>query len=186
MVLKETSRPSISSQQPNLFAELTLLLLLVVSPAIASARVARTTIQVSAHVVNECAAKIPSSLELPAYRGVQVRSVAQLEIKCTNGASPVISLNSAATWDGAARALTGPSGKLAYQIFSDDSYKNVWVSLTGSLADGVTFAPYGLHFMIPSGQQASPGTYNSRLDVMIDSGDSTIRHWTIWISTDVH
>ena len=98
-------------------AKLMALLSLFLFPALASG----ATIQVSAQVINNCVVNIPSSVILPAYRGMQVRSLAELQLRCTKDASPVVSLGRGSlTATAGARVLTGPDGsQLAYQVYSD-------------------------------------------------------------------
>jgi spore coat protein U-like protein len=171
---------------PIVSAKLTALLLLVLLPAVASAGMTRSTIQVSAYVVNNCAASVPSSVILPTYSGTQVRSSIELQLRCTKGASPIVSLGGSMTAGGGARVLIGADGgQLAYQVYSDPSYNSVWNAVTEPPADGVTLTSYALYWAVPSGQTVSPGTYANNLDVAVDPGTRMAKHYTIRVSSRV-
>jgi spore coat protein U-like protein len=167
--------------------EMTALVPLVLCPAVVGAGMTRATLQVSAQVVNNCVANVPSSVILPRYTGTQVRSRGHLEMRCTKGASPVISLGgSVLSADIGARVLTGPDGgRLTYQVYSDPDYSSVWNAMTEPPADGLTLKSYALYWEIPSGQAASSGTYSANLDVGIDPGTHAPKHFIIRVSSHV-
>lgn len=162
-----------------------LFLLLVLFPAVADGRMTSATMRVSAYVVNNCVARVPSSVILPAYDGRQLRSRIDLQLRCTKGASPVISLGSSILTSGRrARVLIGPVGdQLAYQVYSNADYNFVWNAVTEPPADGVTLTSYTLYWAIPPGQAVSPGTYANNLDVAIDPGTRKAKHYTIRVSS---
>src|SRR6266568_5000995 len=143
------------------------------------------TLQVSAQVINNCLVNIPSSVILPAYSGMQVRSLAELQLRCTKDASPVVSLGGGIlTASVGTRVLTGPDGsQLAYQVYSDPHYNSVWNAVTEPPADGLTLRSYTFYWVIPPGQAVSPGTYANNLDVAVDPGTSIAKHYTIRVSS---
>src|SRR6266849_810075 len=105
------SPPPVHRRSSTVFAKLTALVLLLLFPAGAKAGLARTTMQVTAQVINNCVVNIPTSVILPAYTGTQVRSRAELQLNCTRDASPIVSLGNGALTAGArARVLMGPNG----------------------------------------------------------------------------
>jgi len=167
------------------FAKLTALVLLLLFPAGAKAGMARTTMQVTAQVINNCVVNIPTSVILPAYSGTQVRSRAELQLKCTRDASPIVSLGNGALTAGAgARVLMGPNGsQLTYQVYSNPEYNSVWNAVTEPPADGLTLRSYTLYWAIPSGQTVSPGTYANNIDVAVDPGTRMAKHYTIRVSS---
>ena len=164
-------------------AKLMALLSLFLFPALASG----ATIQVSAQVINNCVVNIPSSVILPAYRGMQVRSLAELQLRCTKDASPVVSLGRGSlTATAGARVLTGPDGsQLVYRVYSDPQYNSVWNVVTEPPADGLTLRSYTFYWAIPPGQAVSPGTYANNLDVAVDPGTSIVKHYAIRVSSIV-
>jgi spore coat protein U-like protein len=158
---------------------------LLLFPVVTSAGMTSATLQISAQVVNNCVVKIPASVTLPAYSGMQVRSLTELQLKCTRAASPVVSLSSGiVTATSGAHVLAGPDGsQLAYQIYSDPHYNSVWNEVTEPPADGLTLRSYTLYWAIPSGQAVSPGAYANSLDVAVDPGTSIAKHYTIRVSS---
>jgi len=144
------------------------------------------TLQVSAQVVNNCAVIVPSAVILPEYDGTQVRSGVELQLRCTKGAAPIVSLGSSMAAIGGARALAGPDGRqLAYRIYSDPDYNLPWNSVRELRADGLRPASYTLYWAIPSGQTVSPGKYAGNLDVSVDPETGTAKHYTIRVSVRV-
>jgi spore coat protein U-like protein len=127
---------------------------------------------------------IPSSVTLPAYNGKQVRSIAELQLKCTRDASPVVSLGSGIlTTTARERVLTGPNGsQLAYQVYSDPQYNTVWNAVTEPPA-GLTLKSYTFYWAITPRQAVSSGTYANDLDVAVDPGSRTAKHYTIRVSS---
>ena len=168
-----------------MLAKLTTLTLLLLLPVVASAGMTSTTLQVSAQVINNCVVNIPLSVTLPAYSGNQVRSLAELQLKCTKDTSPVVSLsNGIGTTTSGARVLTGPEGRqLAYQVYSNPQYSAAWNAVTEPPADGLTLRSYTLYWSIPPGQAVSPGNYADNLDVAVDPGTSIAKHYTIRVSS---
>jgi spore coat protein U-like protein len=168
-----------------MFAKLTTLILLLFFPVVASAGMTSTNLQVSAQVINNCVVNIPSSVILPAYSGKQVRSLAELQLRCTKDASPVVSLGiGSQTTTAGARVLKGPDGsQLAYEIYSNPRYNAVWNAVTEPPADGLTLMSYTLYWAILPGQAVSPGSYANNLDVAIDPGTSIAKHYTIRVSS---
>jgi spore coat protein U-like protein len=160
---------------------LMILVPIVLCPALAHAGMRSATMRVSAYIVNNCVADVPSSMSIPAYTGTQVQSSAVLQLKCTKAASPVVTLG-----NGGTRAMSDGAGhQLAYQVYSDAGYNLVWNSVTEPPADGLTFASYTLYLAIPSGQSVAPGTYVDNLDVAVDPGTSVAKHYTISLSSEV-
>lgn len=170
-----------------MFTRLTALISIALLPAAAWAGMTRATMQVSAQVINNCVVNIPTSVILPAYSGTQVRSRADLQLKCTKGARPIVSLGNGVLTAGAgARLLRGPDGnQLAFQIYSDPDYNSVWNAVTEPPADGLTLRSYAFYWEIPSGQTVSPGTYVANLEVAIDPGTPAPKHYVIQVSSDV-
>ena len=159
-------------------------LVFVLLPPAANAGMSRGTLRVSAQVINNCVADVPSSVALPAYDGTQVRSRADLRLRCTKGASPIISIGSLSAAKGAPRALVGTNGsQLSYDVFSDLGYREVWDSVTGKTADGLTYTSYTLYLEIPSGQTAPQGTYTGDIDIAVDPGTRIARHYVIPVSS---
>jgi spore coat protein U-like protein len=159
---------------------------LVLLPIVAYAGMTQTTLHVSAQVINNCVVNVPSSVVLPAYDGTRVRWSADLQLRCTRSASPIVSLRANTTADGETRVLTSPNGnQLAYQVYSDPDYNLVWKAVTEPPADGVTLASYPIYWEIPSGQSVTSGTYISNLDVAVDPGNSVAKHLTIHVSSIV-
>jgi spore coat protein U domain-containing protein, fimbrial subunit CupE1/2/3/6 len=159
---------------------LAVVLLLVLFPGTAGARMATATMRVSAYVINDCVANVPSSIALPSYDGTEVRSSASMQLKCTKGASPVIAINNESGSSGAPLNLTGPNGsQLTYGVFSDAALTDPWEAITGQSADGLTFQSYTLYLSIPPGQAASPGTYAGQIDLSVDPGTRAAKHYII-------
>lgn len=159
-------------------------LLLALWPVMAGAGMTRATLQVSAQVVNNCVANVPSSVVLPVYDGTQVRSRADLQLKCTKDASPVINISSAAATDGMPLTLSGPNGsQLSYAIFSDPGYVDAWNSVGGQTADGLTFRSYTLYLEIPPGQTVPRGSYSGRIDIAVDPGTRAARHYIVAVAS---
>jgi spore coat protein U-like protein len=167
-----------------MFMKMTPVVLLALWPAIAGAGMTRATLQVSAQVINNCLVNVPSSVILPAYDGTQVRSRAELQLKCTRNASPVIGISTAGATNGARLALLGPDGsQLSYAIFSDPGYADTWSSVGGQTADGLTFKSYTLYLEIPSGQTVAPGAYSGHIDIAVDPGTRIARHYIVPVSS---
>lgn len=164
-----------------MLAKLTALISALLFPGVA----AGASIQVSAYVVNNCVVSVPSSVILPAYSGTQVRSRAEFQLRCTKGASPIVSLGGGVQTAGAgARVLSGPDGgQLAYQVYSNSAYSFVWNAVTEPPADGLTLTSYTLYWAIPPGQVASPGIYANNLDVAVDPGTGMAKHYAIRVSS---
>jgi spore coat protein U-like protein len=153
----------------------------------ASAGTMRAEIPVSAIVVNNCVARVPTSIEFPTYAGSLVQSTGALQLKCTKRATPIVAISSVTNVaaDGQ-RRMTGPDGHyLNYQIYSASDYRAVWSAVTEAPADGVTSTTYTLYCAIPSGQSAPKGTYVDSLDLAIDPGTGIAEHYTVRITTDV-
>ena len=85
---------------------------------------------------------------------------------------------------GAPRALVGTNGsQLSYDVFSDRGYREVWDSVTGKTADGLTYTSYTLYLEISSGQTAPRGTYAGDIDIAVDPGTRTARHYVVPVSS---
>lgn len=160
---------------------LAVVLLLVLFPGTAGARMATATMRVSAYVINDCVANVPSSIALPSYDGSEVRSSASLQLKCTKDASPVIAINDGSGSSGAPlNLLTGPNGsQLTYGVFSNAALTDPWETVTGQSADGLTFQSYTLYLSVPPGQAVSPGTYTGQIDLSVDPGTHAAKHYII-------
>lgn len=159
--------------QQRTAAAAALILGLAMTPSVAGAATATTTMSISANVLDLCTVSA-APLAFGDYRGVQLDGTSTLSVICTNGTKYDVGLNAGATAGATvdARKMAGPaSSTLAYQLYTAAGRTVVWgdtvgtntVAGTGSGA-AQALTVYG---RIPAAQFSRAGAYTDTVTVTV-------------------
>jgi spore coat protein U-like protein len=178
-------RPRISGMHTTvnklLLTAATTLALVGVSPRLAEAETATSTVAVSGSVNSSCLTPTTANLGFGSYNPLAAAAktaTTTISVVCTYSTPLTVSLSAGTTTGGSIgqrlMVRSGAANTLRYNLYTSSAYSTVWGNgTTGSTVHGtgagmntsVAFTVYG---QIPANQNVPVGTYNDTITVTIE------------------